>query len=130
MKINSILLDSDFIFALQTQNDTNHTKATELEKIISKFNYEICYLNLVKHEITTLISRRIGQPEAIMTINSLANFKEIFVNEGLEKEVWQTFKSCGKKNISFVDCANLTIATKFNFKIASFDQFYPAEFLL
>ena len=130
MKINSILLDSDFIFALQTQNDANHTKALKLEKVISKLNYEICYLNFVKHEIATLISRRIGQSEAIMTVNSLANFKEIFVNEDLEKEVWQTFKSYSKKNISFVDCANLTIATKFDFKIASFDQFYPSEFLL
>jgi predicted nucleic acid-binding protein len=127
---NSILLDSDFVFALQVENDSSHEKALILQELIIEKNYNLFYLNIVKQEVATLISRRITQTQALTTIDLLSNFNEIFITPEMEGEVWQVFKSFSKKNISFVDCANLYFASKFKFMIASFDTFYPKEFLL
>lgn len=127
---NSLFLDSDFIFALQVESDTNHEKALSLQELIIEKSYGLFYMNVVKQEVATLISRRIGQKESLTAIDLLSNFDEIFITPEMEREVWQVFKSFDKKNISFVDCTNLYFAQKFKFKIASFDQFYPTEFLL
>jgi len=126
---NSILLDSDFIFALQVETDANNQKALILQELIIEKGYSVFYTNVVRQEVATLISRRIGQAEALTAVDLLSNFNEIFVTQQTEAEIWQLFKSFSKKNISFVDCANLYFASKFKFKVASFDSFYPKNVL-
>ena len=44
----------------------------------------------------------------------------------LEQLTWDLFLKQSKKGTSFIDCANLTALSYYNFdKIFSFDQFYP-----
>ena len=43
---NSILLDSDFVFALQVENDSSHEKALILQELIIEKNYNLFYLNI------------------------------------------------------------------------------------
>jgi len=84
---------------------------------------------LVVYEILTLISRRMDQDVAKSIYNDIS-FMNLYTTRELEAEYFREFLSYDKKNISLVDCVNLTLAKKFKAKIATFDRFYPKEFLV
>ena len=126
-KIKGILCDADFLIALYVDKDSNHQKATE---IYSQFeNFSI--LNITFYEVATVLSRLFDHELAKSTLQDM---KELFTNiiifdQKLEEKTFELYYSCNKKNISFFDCACLITAQKNNYKIASFDKFYPEEIL-
>lgn len=129
-KPQQILLDTDFIFGLINSDDSNHEKSLELLDKIEKLDLTITILNLVKQESVTLISRRINQTSSLSCLEFLDGFDQIFITEKVETDIWHFFKSFTKKNISYIDCANLYFAQEFDYKIATFDQFYHTKFRL
>ena len=126
----NVILDSDFIFGFFDTSDANHTRAKEMYEVIKKSNLII--LNITRFEVITLVSRRANQEFAKQVLSELDGFDPqiFFVDEQSEAEIWAEFHRHSKKNISLIDCANLVFARKLRAKIASFDQFYPAEFLV
>jgi predicted nucleic acid-binding protein len=128
--MSKIITDSDFWFSYFFEDQTTHIRAKEIvNKILDS---ELLVLNLVLQELATVISKKKSQEKAIFVIDTIEKFKlqKIILSEEEENQVWLLFKSFSKKNVSFIDCANLYFAQKNNFKIASFDSFYPKEFLL
>lgn len=122
-----VLLDTDFLINLFVPNEPNNGKAHAIMKDISEC--ERFALNLVSYEIATVLSRKYAHSFALKILDDLKK-TELHImrfSEEDEKETWKQFFSYTKKNISFVDCANLVVAKKHNFKIASFDAFYPKE---
>lgn len=128
--MDNLLLDSDFLYGLFVENDPHHQNCQNLLPKIS--DYRLIISNLVMYEFITLISRRVGQKEALSILSQIENLDilKIVVDEEIHKEILAQFKTHTKKNISAVDCSNLTLAQKYKAKIASFDQFYPPEILI
>jgi predicted nucleic acid-binding protein len=128
--MDNLLLDSDFLYGLFVENDPHNQNCQNLLPKIS--DYRLIISNLVIYEFITLISRRVGQKEALSILSQIENLDilKIVVDEEVHKEILAQFKTHTKKNISAVDCSNLALAQKYKAKIASFDQFYPPEMLI
>jgi predicted nucleic acid-binding protein len=128
--MDNLLLDSDFLYGLFVENDPHNQNCQNLLPKIS--DYRLIISNLVIYEFITLISRRVGQKEALSILSQIENLDilKIVVDEEVHKEILAQFKTHTKKNISAVDCSNLALAQKYKAKIASFDQFYPPEILI
>lgn len=127
-KTNKVLCDTDFLLALHLEADSNHQKALAIFEKYSDYSLT----NLTIYETATVLSRLLPQDKAVFTLRSI---RENFVNviefsAKWEGEVFSLYESYNKKNISFFDCSCQIIAQKFGYKIASFDQFYPAELLV
>ena len=124
-----ILCDADFIIALFVDTDSNHQKA--MRTYNSNSNGSFLILNITIYEVATVLSRILPQSEAIYTLQSVRMRFEspIIFDPKWENSVYELYNSFSKKNISFFDCACMIYAKKVNAKIASFDNFYPAEIL-
>ena len=127
---NNLVVDSDFLYSLFIQEDPHYTKVQKLIPKIDGYNIIIC--NLVIYEVATLLSRRISQVVAKNVLSQLLSMQlqVIYIDKQLEREIIAEFTSHSKKNISFVDCANLVLAKKYKAKIVSFDQFYSNNLLI
>jgi predicted nucleic acid-binding protein len=130
MSLDNLVIDTDFLLALILPEEPNHQKAIQLWQI-SNFG-TIFVLNLVKYEVLNVLSRKLPQIEAIRNFNLIdwTALNYIFIDENLESKSIEIYNNQNRKNISAADCANLVLARKLNCKIASFDHFYPKEFLL
>lgn len=122
------LLDSDFLYGLAVENDPHHLICKKIFPKIQKEDTSFIITNLVVQETATVISRKRSQREAKLFISKLSEMpiEILFIGEQDENLVWDLFKKQGKKNTSFIDCANLAIFEKYQFDgILSFDHFYP-----
>jgi predicted nucleic acid-binding protein len=122
-----ILYDTDFLIALFLKDQSTHQQA---KKIFHSIEQADCLaLNLVKYELATVLSYKFSYEIARDIMLALQNIPlhYLALNEQDEKNAWQEFFTHKNKGISFVDCANLALAKKQGFKIASFDAFYPKE---
>lgn len=124
-----ILCDTDFFVALLIADDMNNDKAM---KIIQKYSsWEFVYSNLTKYELMTVLSRKLDQKNAVKALNLFEDtFQNMFEFDALlESEIISFYKQSINKNQSFFDVTCLIIAKKNNYKIASFDKFYPSDLL-
>ncbi len=124
-----ILCDTDFFVALLIADDMNNDKAMG---IIQKYSsWEFVYSNLTKYELMTVLSRKLDQKNAVKALNLFEDtFQNMFEFDALlESEIISFYKQSINKNQSFFDITCLTIAKKNNYKIASFDKFYPSDLL-
>jgi predicted nucleic acid-binding protein len=130
MSQKNLIINTDYLLALMLPSEPNHLKAKEMW-INSNFN-NIFTLNLVKYEALTVLSRKLHQKEVIQYFDLIdwTALNYIFIDQDLENKSAEMYRSQARKNISSVDCANLVLARKLNCKIASFDRFYPKEYLL
>ena len=130
MNSEKVLYDTDFLVALFLADQSTHEKAKKIfEKIKDK---QVFMANLVKYELATVLSKKFSFKLARDVVDNIKSAKIVFLdfNKEEEEEIWQEFFSYRKKNISFVDCTNLFLAKKIKANIASFDSFYPQEFLV
>ena len=124
-----ILCDTDFFVALLIADDMNNDKAM---KIIQKYSsWEFVYSNLTKYELMTVLSRKLDQKNAVKALNLFEDtFQNMFEFDALlESEIISFYKQSINKNQSFFDITCLIIAKKNNYKIASFEKFYPSDLL-
>ena len=127
MTNKTILCDTDFLVALHLETDSTHSRAKE---IFSKYDNFIV-LDITFWELATVLSRKLNQDQAILTLEFIqSNFSNTFnFNKMQEFQTFKLYKSFDKKNISFFDCACMTVAKQNDYLIASFDKFYPTEIL-
>jgi predicted nucleic acid-binding protein len=124
------ILDSDFICSYFLEDQSTHAKAN---LIMSKIKAEDLYvLSTVLQELATMASRKMSHKIAIELYDKTIDLEPIIIRPTLEDEdqILQLFKSFDKKNISYIDCANLYFARKNNYKIATFDAFYPQDMIV
>jgi predicted nucleic acid-binding protein len=124
------LYDTDFLLSLLVGSEPNHAKSLVIDRRSDAEEFYI--LNIAHFEMATVLSRKYNQEFALKVLVhfSALPFDYIELTEDDEEEAWKEFYSHKKKNVSFVDCANLVIARKYGMKIASFDAFYPSGILL
>ena len=129
MTINpkKVLCDTDFLISLFITNEPNYVLANSIFDKYDKF----FVLNITFYEVATVLSRKLTQSEAIEILCRMRNtFVDIIKLSDQEEQItFDLYNSFTKKNISFFDCACMTVAKKLDYKIASFDQFYPKSIL-
>jgi len=133
MNINTdgktVLMDADFLIALYIDTDSNHVKAFNSYTQYDSFRV----LNLTIYEVATVLSRLLSHNEAKLILgNIISDLKEIilYYHTVWESDIFELYNSQTSKNISFFDCTVLYLSQKFDFKIASFDKFYPKKLLI
>lgn len=123
-----ILVDSDALFALYFVDDASHLKAKRILETFSRDD-DFFATNLVLQESVTVISRKLGQKQALDFLEKFkkTNVREIFTNQKLTAKAWPIFRKQTKKGTSFVDCANVVAFKELKMdKIFSFDKFYAS----
>jgi len=126
---SKVVLDTDFLVALFIGDQSTHKKAKEIFEIIK--SKDLFILDLVRYELATVLSRKFSHHLAKDILTKLNNLPLCFTSiKEWEKEIWESLFSYQRKNISFIDCANLEVAKNLNAKIASFDAFYPRDVLI
>lgn len=127
------LIDANVLVGLYRSDDSAHRAAIEMVSEIKRGETKIVILNLVMHEIATVLSMRVGMDLARKFLKDYKNIvdMEIFMDEDLEKQAWEIFTQQKKRGTSFVDCANLAVIQKYKLDgILTFDEFYPKELRL
>lgn len=124
-----ILIDSDAFVALIKRNDTNHERAGEISRLLTKKGSVFITTNYVFSETVTVLSQKISHKVAVDFINDLVNEKSeisiIRANEEIEKLAIEIFKKQTSKNISYVDCVNMAVLRRYRWEtIFSFDKIY------
>ena len=130
----TIIIDSNYLFALKSKKDRNHKRAFELFKELKKDSIKpLITNNLVLSEIFTLtISRYKGNIYYLDNIYELIwgqenFFKIIQVTSEEYKDIYKILKkyTTPKRFLSFVDASLLLLHKKFNAKaILSFDNHF------
>jgi predicted nucleic acid-binding protein len=125
-----VLFDTDFLYNFFFANQSNHFKSKEI--FTQYLNYDFVISRPVRYEFLTVISNKENQEKAKQAYSKLNELElEILeITPEIENLALDIFLTSDKNKMSVVDCLNLAIAQKFNCKIASFDAFYPKEFLL
>ncbi len=122
---NRILVDTDFIFALNIENDYHHKAAN---KKIAKFDKDSLFItSFTIPEAATVISYKISQAHARTFLNQAreSQFHIIQLDEVLIQKTDQIFLSQKKKGTSWIDCLNAaTVQIHGLDGILSFDSFY------
>lgn len=124
------LYDTDFLYNLFVPEQTNHIVAKTIFESLGK--HRICILKIVKFELATVISHKENQSLAKDIILALEESEAdiIDLDQNTEKMGWELFLGSPKNKTSFVDCANLAFAKQNQYKILSFDSFYPNHLLV
>lgn len=130
MTNKTILCDTDFLIALLVENEPNNSTAQQILK--NNIDSDFLYSNLTEYELLTVLSRKLDQVTAIKVYEL---FKTTFENRfdfniSYEAEIIDFYKNSKNKNQSFFDIACLITAQKNDYRIASFDKFYPREILV
>jgi len=127
------LVDANVIVALYKPGDTLHNKAVEVVSRLKNDGFELNITNLVKQEIATVLSFRVGMELSRKFLKDYLVLidREIFVDESIEEVSWQIFKKQDKKGTSFIDCANMAVIEKYKLDgILTFDEFYPKKVMI
>jgi predicted nucleic acid-binding protein len=124
------LLDTDFLFAYFFNEQSTHQKAKIIMDKIE--NSDLYITNIVLQELATVLSNKQSQAHAKIAIENckLLDLRIIKMTDEEELAVWVEFNKIDKNKTSFIDCSNLYLAINNNYKIASFDNFYPSEILV
>lgn len=124
-----LLCDSDFLISLAIADESTHRRAAALARKYMDQPWHM--LDVTLYECISVVSRKYGQPVA-RQLYSFIEARDMQWHRAAEVEAkaWDVFFSYKKKNISFTDCANLTVARKYGWKIASFDAFYPKDIVV
>lgn len=127
MTTQTLIIDSDALFALDNPVDPNHLAALSKIDEINKLGIPIFITNFVVYETATLFSYRISQQKAKEFVKKIyeSDFHHVFVNESLAEKSMAFFLSQNKKRTSFIDCVNWIVMAELEIeKIFSFDKFY------
>ncbi|MGV9197751.1 MAG: type II toxin-antitoxin system VapC family toxin [Promethearchaeia archaeon] len=129
-----ILLDTNFIFALKSEKDKNHSRANEiLEKLYDEQqDVKLTTYSVLNETFTLAVARFRGNVERVNPYYELfwgdENFFRIALIERSEyKKIFQVLKKyCSeKRRLSFVDASLIYLYEKFDAEfIVSFDKHF------
>lgn len=110
------------------REESTHGRAADLFMRISEEKWHM--LSVVSYEMATVLSRKYGPELTFELLDQIESMPFHMIDPmPFEDAIWHEFRMHKKKNISFVNCANLVAAKRYGLKIASFDAFYPKNLL-
>ncbi len=126
---NKVFVDADAFVALIREDDNNHEKALSFLDRLEQDSTFFVTSNYVFSEVITVLSLRMGHEAAVAFIDTMksptSKYAILRVDEDLEDKAIEIFKSQSSKNVSFVDCTNISIVQDHKIEmILSFDKIY------
>lgn len=125
-KKNWVLVDADAMYALTDSKDNNHSLAVKIYQQLSKENSVFVCTNTSYYEILTILSMHAGFGTARQFVaETKKQIQIVFIDQELNDLAEQIFSEQTSKNVSFFDCLNMAVLTKYKLeRIFSFDQDY------
>lgn len=125
---SSFLVDSDFLIALYSVDDTNHSQAMRLLEGLNRFSSTKLFISLfVYGETVTVLSQRVAQKTAHFFMNDVEGqgVSFLFISQQQFRTAQTIFHAQHSKNVSFVDAVNITFMRENRFAgLISFDRDY------
>ncbi|MBI2326834.1 PIN domain-containing protein [Candidatus Curtissbacteria bacterium] len=128
--IKKLLVDADAFVALNTIEDSSHSKAIELSNLVDEQAILLFTSDPAFGEAVTIISQKVGLNKAIEFAEEiLASQMEIIeVDAALRRSALELFKKQTSKNSRFTDCVNMAILKgKGLDTVFSFDKQYKSN---
>ena len=125
----SIFIDSDAFIALLKLDDSNHNKALEILAKLDQNSVLLYTSTYVFAETVTVLSQRLGRKYAEEFIGMVKGQSSaitfLWPDEQIQEKAIELFLQQKSKNVSFVDCINMTlIKERFIDMVFSFDKIY------
>jgi len=125
---NTVIVDSDAIFALYNPNDPLNTRVTNTFEQLVVQNYQLIYPTSVLFEIVSLFQRVLPTPAVTSKLVGMIKNEKILiyvVDVEILKESAALFDPAGSKKNTLVDCSVLSIAKKIKADgVFACDSFY------
>lgn len=122
---DKVLVDSDAFVGWIVATDAHHQRVTETFEHLKKARLQLVTTNLVIAETASLLSRRNSQPQAKSFLQFAQHIETIFITSQLHLLTARLFLEQDRKNVSFVDLANVIVAREYGIgEIFSFDKMY------
>jgi len=126
---DKILVDSDAFVGWIVATDAHHQRVTTAFEGIKKAHVQLVTTNLVIAETASLLSRRNSQPQAKAFLQFSQHLDTIYITKHLHQLTINLFLEQKRKNISFVDLANVVVAQEHGIsEVLSFDKVYSKIF--
>jgi predicted nucleic acid-binding protein len=126
-----VLVDSDAFVGWIVTTDAHHQRVTAAFDRLKGAQVQPITTNLVIAETASLLSRRHSQPQAKGFLEFSQHIETIYITQQLHQYTTALFLDQDRKNVSFVDLANVVIARAYGIgEILSFDKTYPKDFNL
>lgn len=107
---DKIIVDTNFLCALENPKDSLHDKAITAKKLTKGF--ELVITNFILLETYTILSQRVSKGFSVSFGERLQEkhpFTLFWIDKSLEEEVWKIFVSIKDKNFSYVDASILAL---------------------
>lgn len=121
---DKIIVDTNFLCALENPNDSLHDKAIIAKRLTKGF--KLIITNFILLETYTILSQRVSKGFAVSFGERLQEkhpFTLFWIDKRLEEEVWKIFVSIKDKNFSYVDASILAVMNKEKIThLLSFDE--------
>ncbi len=125
---NRVLVDTSAFYALVSETDEFHQKATILYSNLIDQRAQLYTTSYVLVEWTTHIHRRLAFTVLDKFTNPIRDVVTIFWVDGLNHwSAWDLLKSHDGRDLSFVDCTLVLLAKSLNAKLFAFDQDFVTE---
>lgn len=127
----TVVVDSDSIFALYNPNDPLNAKATRTFQQLIAQNFKLVYPTSVLFEIVSLFQRVLPTPAVTMKLTDMIKNDQILVyvvDTDILKESAALFDPAGTKKNTLVDCSVAVIAKKIKADgVFTYDSFYTKQ---
>ena len=124
----SVVIDTSVFYALASDTDEFHSRATELYANILDRDSELLTTSYVVSETAGLIQRRLGFPALNALFESVENVVRVhWINESDHNQAWDMMKQRQGSRLSLVDCTTIVLARTVGASIFAFDRDFLQE---
>jgi predicted nucleic acid-binding protein len=113
---NAVFIDTGAWFAGIAKNDQYHDRAMKYRNRLLKENVLFITTNLVIHESTMLLERKVSKKEAIKFLKAILKdpLVEIFhIDEDMELEGYTLYQKYKDQNFSIADCISFVVMKQY-----------------
>lgn len=125
---NSVIVDSDAIFALYNPNDPLHTQAIKTFEQLVAQGYQLIYPTSVLFEVVSLFQRVLPTPTVTKKLVEMIKNNQIavhVVDNAILIEAANLFNPAGSKKNTLIDCSVVATARAIKADgVFAYDSFY------
>lgn len=131
MKLKTVVVDSDAIFALYNPNDPLNAKATRTFKQLISQSFRLIYPTSVLFEIVSLFQRVLPVPVVTKKLVEMIKNDQLLISvidTDTLKESAMLFDPAGTRKNTLIDCSVAVIAKRIKADgVFAYDSFYTKQ---
>jgi predicted nucleic acid-binding protein len=125
---NKVFIDTGAWYAVADKADQFHSVAVKHLQYLFSNRSSLITTNLIIHETTMLMSRKLSKKSAIQFLDTIYNDESVTVlqnNEILEGRAYKIFKKFSDQDFSITDCVSFIVSKDLLVKrVFSFDNHF------